>query len=34
LTNAVPEEYKDRIEYLDLRATYNRYDDLMFIIKK
>ena len=34
LTNAVPEKYKDAIECLDLRSTYNREDDLMFIIRK
>ena len=34
LINAVPEEYRDAITCLDLRPTYNRYDDLMFIVKK
>ena len=34
LTDVVPDEYKDSIECLDLRANNNRCDDLMFIIRK
>ena len=29
-----PDEYKDKIEIVDLRALKGRYDDLMFVIRK
>lgn len=33
LTNAVPEQYKNKIECIDLRGNKDRYDDLMFVIR-
>jgi len=34
LIEATPDEYKDKIECLDIRENVGRYDDLMFIIRK
>jgi hypothetical protein len=33
LKQNTPEEYKDKIEMLDLRFARNRYDDLLFVIR-
>jgi len=34
LTEATPEEYKNNIECFDLRIKHDRYDDLMFVVRK
>jgi hypothetical protein len=34
LINNTPEQYKKYIEIADLRIVKNRWDDIMFIIKK
>jgi hypothetical protein len=34
LTNSTPEEYRKYIQIVDLRKIKNRWDDVMFIIKK
>ena len=34
LDDVVPEEFKENIQHVDLRADIGRYDDMMFIIRK